>query len=71
MRAVTYLYEIQAYVINFGYLYCSFVGGLCSFGYRIGQTIALIMAFDRFLAIWRPGFYAMRQGKVRVMSFEK
>uniref|UniRef100_A0A914DXG3 G-protein coupled receptors family 1 profile domain-containing protein n=1 Tax=Acrobeloides nanus TaxID=290746 RepID=A0A914DXG3_9BILA len=31
-------------------------------GYRTGQTIALLMAFDRLLAIWKPTFYAQRQG---------
>uniref|UniRef100_A0A914E5Z5 G-protein coupled receptors family 1 profile domain-containing protein n=1 Tax=Acrobeloides nanus TaxID=290746 RepID=A0A914E5Z5_9BILA len=60
MRAVTFLFATNLTIINFDLSFCFWVGGLCSAGYRIGQTIALLMAVDRLLAIWKPGFYAKR-----------
>jgi hypothetical protein len=65
MRAATFLYAINEGYINFGLVFCTIF--FCPFacGFRIGQTIALLVAFDRFLAIWKPVFYAHRQGKVR------
>jgi hypothetical protein len=64
MRAVTFLFATNFTIINFDLSFCFWVGGLCSVGYRIGQTIALLMAIDRLLAIWKPGFYATRHVNV-------
>ena len=36
-----------------------------AWGYRVGQVIALIMAIDRFIAIWKPTLYAKSHGYVR------
>ena len=68
MRAVTFLFATNLTIINFNLSFCFWVGGLCSAGYRIGQTIALLMAVDRLLAIWKPGFYATRRINV---TFDK
>jgi hypothetical protein len=73
MRAVTFLFATNLTIINFNLSFCFWVGGLCAAGYRIGQTIALLMAVDRLLAIWRPGFYAKRHANVTFIKswFEK
>ena len=64
MRAVTFLFATNLTIINFNLSFCFWVCGICSAGYRIGQTIALLMAVDRLLAIWKPGFYAKRRVNV-------
>uniref|UniRef100_A0A914CYF1 G-protein coupled receptors family 1 profile domain-containing protein n=1 Tax=Acrobeloides nanus TaxID=290746 RepID=A0A914CYF1_9BILA len=73
MRAVTFLFATNFTIMNFDLSFCFWVGGLCSVGYRIGQTIALLMAVDRLLAIWKPGFYATRHVNVTFKKswFEK
>ena len=68
MRALTFFVAVDLMIIDFHIVLCSFVGGPCSLGYRIGQTIALLLAVDRLLAVWKPLFYKKRQGDV---SFSK
>lgn len=69
MRAVTYLIADSNDIFVFGLTFCTFVGGASAIGYRTGQTIALLIALDRFLAIWKSTYYARRQGKVGVFLF--
>ena len=52
------------YSLDYGFYWCTIVTAPWICGYRAGQTIALLVAFDRFLAIARPTFYAKRQGNV-------
>lgn len=71
MRGVTNLYAVNSTIIDFSLIFCTFVGGFCSSGYRVGQIIALLMALDRFLALWKPKFYARRQRNVCLKKLTK
>lgn len=64
MRAVTFLAAVAGDIYDFNLVYCTLTGGLCAFGYRIGQTVALLIALDRLMAIWKPMIYAKKQGHV-------
>lgn len=64
LRGVTFLYAANNTIMDFNIAFCVVVGGFCALGYRIGQTIALLMSFDRFSAVWKPVLYAKRQGNV-------
>jgi hypothetical protein len=66
MRGIILLISTNFVIINFIPIFCTFVGAMFSFGYRVGQLIALLLAFDRFLAIYKPNYYAQRQDKVRI-----
>ena len=50
-------------IIVLNFYFCTFVTIPFACGYRVGQSIALIMALDRLFAIWRPIEYAIQQGK--------
>uniref|UniRef100_A0A914E0G5 G-protein coupled receptors family 1 profile domain-containing protein n=1 Tax=Acrobeloides nanus TaxID=290746 RepID=A0A914E0G5_9BILA len=62
MRAVIFLCAVDNNIIEFNVIFCTFTVGLFAFGYRLGQTNALLIALDRFMAIWKPVAYANRQG---------
>jgi hypothetical protein len=64
MRAVILLCAFNNNIIEFNVIFCTFTGGFLPFGYRLGQMNALLIALDRFMAIWRPITYANRQGHV-------
>uniref|UniRef100_A0A914DDH2 G-protein coupled receptors family 1 profile domain-containing protein n=1 Tax=Acrobeloides nanus TaxID=290746 RepID=A0A914DDH2_9BILA len=49
-------------ILGFNFIMCQFVSTPFGVSYRIGQSIALMMAVDRLLAIWRPTYYAKKQG---------
>ena len=57
------------YDLNYDFYWCTVVTIIWIGGYRIGQTIALMIALDRFFAIAMPTFYMKRQGNVRDLEF--
>lgn len=68
MKAVTFLYVLNDERV-FDPIFCLFLGLPHFVGYRVGQLVAMLLAFDRLLAIWKPILYVKRQGTVRMFSF--
>uniref|UniRef100_A0A914BUX4 G-protein coupled receptors family 1 profile domain-containing protein n=1 Tax=Acrobeloides nanus TaxID=290746 RepID=A0A914BUX4_9BILA len=48
-------------IVGFSFVLCNVLQIPYGLGYRIGQTIACMMACDRLIAIWKPIFYARWQ----------
>jgi hypothetical protein len=58
---------IDNHIVILNFYFCTLTAIEFGCGYRLGQTIALMMALDRFIAIWRPTIYAKRQGSVNFL----
>jgi hypothetical protein len=58
---------IDNHIVIINFYFCTLTAIEFGCGYRLGQTIALMMALDRFIAIWRPTIYAKRQGSVNFL----
>lgn len=56
-------------IINIPFLVCSFLVIPFASGYRVGQAIALMIALDRFTAIYRPLIYNRLQNRVGLLKF--
>ena len=67
IKAVTFLCVLNN-ERTFDPIFCLFLGLPHFVGYRVGQLVAMLLAFDRLLAIWKPKFYALRQENVGLLK---
>jgi hypothetical protein len=62
-------YSINSRIIYVDFFLCTFLIPIpFSAGYRLAQVVALIIAIDRLIAIWKPVFYSKKQSNVRFLE---
>ena len=62
MTAVAINYNI----VEFDFLFCSFSLVIFAVSYRLEQILALLIAIDRLIAIWKPLWYFNNQNYVNL-----
>jgi hypothetical protein len=66
IRGSTIIYATNNLIVYFPFYTCSFLTIPFATGYRTGQAIALMIALDRFVAVWKPLSYNKLQSSVRI-----
>lgn len=64
IRGLTIMYAMNNLIVYIQLLVCSFITLPFAVGYRVGQAIALMIAIDRFVAVWKPLSYSKFQNSV-------
>ncbi|KAI1697759.1 7 transmembrane receptor (rhodopsin family) domain-containing protein [Ditylenchus destructor] len=55
-------------ILEINFYFCDSLTAIWVCAYRTGQVVALLIALDRLVAIYKPVFYSQRQGNVKTVT---
>ncbi|KAI1698443.1 7 transmembrane receptor (rhodopsin family) domain-containing protein [Ditylenchus destructor] len=67
IRTVFTIVVMDNTILEINFYFCNSLTAIWVCAYRTGQVVALLIALDRVVAIYKPVFYSLRQGNVKTV----